>query len=114
MTAPLHQFKAEFFKALAHPLRLAILDALRNGERTVTQLQNDTNADQSAISQQLAILRAKGFLEHRKEGTNVHYRVRDTEVYAFLDLGRRIFERQLQHSSELLTRLRSEPASLPG
>ncbi len=112
MNTPLHQFKAEFFKALAHPLRLAILDALRVGERSVSQLQYDTQSDQSAISQQLAILRSKGFLDHRKEGTTVLYRTRDLEVYAFLDLGRTIFERQLQHSSDLLGRIRNETSSL--
>jgi ArsR family transcriptional regulator len=112
MNSSLHQFKAEFFKTLSHPLRLAILDALREGERSVSQLQNATQADQSVISQQLAILRTKGFLDHRKEGTTVLYRARDLEVYAFLDLGRRIFERQLQYSSDLLGRIRNETASV--
>ena len=114
MNSPLRQFKAEFFKALAHPLRLAILDALRNGERSVSQLHANTSSDQSAISQQLAILRTKGFVDFRKEGTTVYYRTRDLEVYEFLDLGRRIFERQLEHSSDLLTRIRNEPAVLAG
>lgn len=113
MNKPLHRFKAEFFKTLSHPLRLALLDALRDGERSVSQLQTATNSDQSAISQQLAVLRNKGFLEYRKEGTSVLYQVRDTEVYTFLDLGKTIFERQLQHSSDLLERFRAESVVSP-
>lgn len=112
VNTPLHRFKAEFFKGLAHPLRLAILDALRHGERSVSQLQTDTGADQSAISQQVAVLRAKGFVDFRKDGTTVYYRARDLEVYEFLDLGRRIFERQLEHSSDLLGRIRDGTASV--
>ena len=112
MNTPLRQFKAEFFKALAHPLRLAILDALRHGERSVSQLQTDTSADQSAISQQVAILRAKGFVDFRKVGTTVYYRARDLEVYEFLDLARRIFEQQLEHSSVLLASIRSTPVQV--
>jgi DNA-binding transcriptional ArsR family regulator len=107
---PLHRFKAEFFKALGHPLRLALLDALRNGERSVTQLQAITAADQSSISQQLTVLRHKGFVEFRKVGTTTYYRVVDHEVYIFLDLGRSIFERQLQNSSYLLAHLREGQA----
>lgn len=107
MHSPFRRFKADFFKALGHPLRLAILDALRDGEQSVTQLQERMGTDQSSVSQQLAILRARGFIEFRKEGTTAYYRVRDLEVYAFLDLGRAIFERQLEHSGQVLEELRA-------
>ena len=108
MESALHKFKAEFFKALGHPLRLAILDALRAGEVSVGQLVEALGADQSSISQQLAILRQRGFVAARKEGTTVYYRSSDLEVYAFLDLGRQIFERQLAHSGQVLAQIRAE------
>jgi ArsR family transcriptional regulator len=107
MESPLHKFKAEFFKALGHPLRLAILDILREGEKGVSALQEALKVEQSTLSQQLAILRQRGFLEVRKEGTAVYYRTADPQVYAFLDLGRLIFERQLEQSGVLLGRLRA-------
>lgn len=107
MHAPFRRFKAEFFKALGHPLRLAILDALRDGESSVTELQERTGGDQSSVSQQLAVLRSRNFIEFRKEGTTAYYRVRDAEVYAFLDLGRAIFERQLERSGQLLEEIRT-------
>ena len=108
MESALHRFKAEFFKALGHPLRLAILDALRDGEVSVSGLQEALKVEQSTLSQQLSILRQRGFVETRKEGTLVFYRTADPQVYAFLDLGRSIFERQLSQSGVLLERIRAE------
>jgi len=110
MPTLLHRFKAEFFKALGHPLRLAILDMLREGEKSVTALCSELQADQSSISQQLAVLRQRGFVDTRKQGTTVFYRVADQEVYTFLDLGRAIFERQLAQSGALLEQIRVEEA----
>ncbi|WP_229838789.1 ArsR/SmtB family transcription factor, partial [Deinococcus piscis] len=69
MNQPIHQYKAKFFKALGHPLRLAILDVLRDGEKTVTQLQEMTGGEQASISQHLAVLRTNHFVTYRKEGT---------------------------------------------
>ena len=107
----LHQFKAEFFKGLGHPLRLAILDALRDGERSVTSLHEMLAVDQSTVSQQLSILRQRGFLFTRKQGTTVYYSTSDPELYVFLDLGRQLFERHLQRSNNLLVQLQTPTAS---
>lgn len=107
-TSTLHAFKAEFFKALSHPLRLAILDALREGEKSVGQLVAELGAEQPAVSQQLSILRQRGFVEPRKDGTVVFYSTTDPDVYAFLDLGRMIFERQLAQTGAVLAQLRKE------
>lgn len=106
MPSALHRYKAEFFKALAHPLRLAILDALRSGEKTVSALQEELGVEQSSLSRQLAFLRERGLLEARRQGALAYYRVRDPEVYAFLDLGRRIFQRHLEAERGRLEALR--------
>lgn len=112
MESPLHRFKAEFFKALGHPVRLAILDALREGEKSVGRLAEELGLEQPSISQQLSVLRQRGFVETRKEGTSIYYRTADPKVYAFLDLGRAIFERQLKTQSDLLSELQeSSPQS---
>jgi ArsR family transcriptional regulator len=73
---PVHGFKAEFFKALGHPVRLVILGHLRAGEKSVNELQALLGIDQSSVSQQLAILRNRNIVEARKEGTTVYYRAR--------------------------------------
>ena len=110
MTSQLHQFKAEFFKVLAHPLRLAILDAVKGGEKSVSMLKSELGVEQSTLSQQLGVLRRRGFVKARKEATMSFYSARDPEVYAFLDMGRRLFERQLQASSQLLESLQATGA----
>src|SRR5690348_10785843 len=91
----LGQFKAEFFKALAHPLRIAILDALRDGESTVNELCEKLDAEQSTLSQQLAVLRNRNIVIGRKEGLNVYYSVPDTTVFKLLDVAKQIFNNHL-------------------
>ena len=104
----LQSFKAEFFKALAHPHRIRILELLRAGERSVQELQARLDLDQSTVSQQLAVLRAKHVVVARKEGTTVRYAVRDPLVGDLLDVARRIFNNQLAGSQTMLRELRQE------
>ena len=104
----LQSFKAEFFKALAHPVRIRLLELLRHGERSVQELQAHLELDQSIVSQQLAILRAKNIVTARKEGTTVRYEVRDPLVGALLDVARRIFNNQLAGTQTMLRALRKE------
>ena len=104
----LQSFKAEFFKALAHPIRIRLLEVLRDGQRSVQELQARLDLDQSIVSQQLAILRAKHIVTARKEGTTVRYEVRDPLVGDLLDVARRIFNNQLAGSQTMLRELRQE------
>ncbi|WP_448544954.1 ArsR/SmtB family transcription factor [Roseiflexus sp.] len=105
MNDPVRRFKAEFFKALGHPVRLAILDHLRNGERSVNELQALLGCDQSTVSQQLSVLRNRGIVESRKEGTTVFYRVADPAIFRLLDVAREIFNNQLITTQEVLQQL---------
>lgn len=91
----LQGFKAELFKALGHPIRIRILELLRTGERTVSELQAQLEIEASSVSQQLAVLRARQLVVGRKEGTSVYYRVTDPQVFDLLDGARAIFDRQL-------------------
>jgi ArsR family transcriptional regulator len=104
----LQVFKAEFFKALAHPVRIRILEVLRHGERSVQELQGALGLDQATVSQQLAVLRAKHVVTARKEGTTVRYAARDARVGALLDVARAIFNTQLTGSQTMLKALRRE------
>src|SRR5207244_11166162 len=81
MPSQLTQFKAEFFKALAHPLRIAILDSLRDGEQTVAEISQQFGIEQTNASQQLAVLRNKNIIAARNGGTNVYYSVSDAPAY---------------------------------
>ena len=104
----LQSFKAEFVKALAHPIRIRLLEVLRGGERSVQELQTRLELDQSIVSQQLAILRAKNIVTARKEGTTVRYEIRDPLVGDLLDVARRIFNNQLAGTQTMLRALRQE------
>ena len=108
MNQAIHIFKADFFKTLAHPARLAILDHLRNGERSVNELKTLLEADQSTISQQLARLRNGNLVDTRKEGTTVYYSIRDPMIFQLMDVAREIFNRQLISHQELLQQLQEE------
>lgn len=102
--AQLQTFKAELFKGLSHPTRIRILELLREGEMSVSRLQLELGAEGSTVSQQLAILRMKNFVDTRREGTAIYYRLRDPQINDLLDAARRIFEAhviQLQSMTEV-------------
>jgi DNA-binding transcriptional ArsR family regulator len=108
----IHRFKAEFFKTLAHPARLAILEHLRAGEKSVNELQVLLDADQSTISQQLARLRSGNLVDTRKEGTTVYYSVRDPMIFELMDIAREIFNRHLISHQALLQQISDETDTL--
>ena len=98
----LRRFKAEFFKALAHPLRIRILELLRAGPLSVTQIQEATGAPASSVSQQLAVLRSRSILATERHGTTIIYRVPDPELFELLDAARSLFDIHLRQTIDLL------------
>lgn len=76
---------AGFFKVLAEPLRLKILHALYEGERTVNQIMEATGGNQANVSKHLRVLFDAGLLSRRKEGTNAYYRIADPLVFSLCD-----------------------------
>ena len=108
LVGELQRFTAEFFRALAHPVRIRILEALLTGERSVQELQDILRVDQPVVSQQLAVLRAKNIVAGRKEGTSVRYTVRDPLIADLLGVARRIFNNHLVGTQGLLRELQRE------
>jgi DNA-binding transcriptional ArsR family regulator len=104
----LQMFKAQFFRALAHPARIRMLEILVRGGRTVQELQEALALDQPSVSQQLAVLRHQGIVSAQKEGSSVRYALRDPLVGDLLDVARRIFDNRLDSSTGLLRELRRE------
>jgi DNA-binding transcriptional ArsR family regulator len=91
----IQQFKAEFFKALAHPMRIRILEVLSEGDRNVNELQSILGSEGSAVSQQLAVLRNKNVVTGLKEGTSVIYSLRDPLIKELLAVTKQIFDNHL-------------------
>jgi DNA-binding transcriptional ArsR family regulator len=107
---PIYVLKADFFRILGHPVRVRILELLRDGERTVGDLQGQLGLDSSGTSQHLGALRKQGLLESRREGTSVYYRVRDPRLFQLLEVARQILSSNLADTQALLDGLRETPA----
>ncbi len=73
-------------KTLAHPTRLGILYVLRDGEKTVCELQNLLNCSQSNISQHLGIMRDRHILHARRDANQVYYEVRNPSLFRLLEV----------------------------
>jgi ArsR family transcriptional regulator len=71
-----YEARAKIAKALAHPSRLMMLDALAEGERCVCDLTELVGADQSTVSKHLAVLKNAGIVEDRKDGVMTFYRLK--------------------------------------
>ena len=107
-TDELQAFKAAFFRALAHPVRIRILELLIKGEKSVQELQEVLGVDQPVVSQQLAVLRSTNIVSGRKEGVSVRYTVRDPLIGDLLNVARRIFNNHLVGTQDLLRQLQRE------
>lgn len=80
--------EARLFRALMHPARLTILEALRGGEQCVCHLEARLSYRQAYLSQQLAVLREAGLVRDHREGSNVYYWVAQPDVFTLLDTAR--------------------------
>ncbi|OIP88571.1 MAG: hypothetical protein AUK55_15920 [Syntrophobacteraceae bacterium CG2_30_61_12] len=74
------QHAAEVLRVVAHPVRLRIIDQLKNGERTVSELFQAIGTTQSYMSQQLGLMKAKGVVHARRDGNQVHYALTNLKV----------------------------------
>jgi DNA-binding transcriptional ArsR family regulator len=106
----LQTWKADFFKALAHPARIRILEHLRDGEKSAGEVLEALGLEQSNGSQHLAVLRNRGIVVARREGANVVYSVRDPMLYKILDLLREYFYEHLTEMRSMLEAL-GEPVT---
>ena len=107
-TTQLQTFKAQFFRALAHPVRIKIVEILVRGGRTVQELQEALGLEQPIVSQQLVVLRNQHIVAAQKEGLFVRYRLRDPLVGELLDVARQIFNNHLSNTRGMLRELQRE------
>ncbi|HEX6306648.1 MAG TPA: metalloregulator ArsR/SmtB family transcription factor [Longimicrobiales bacterium] len=98
LTPELLDLIADRFKVLGEPARLNILNSLRDGERTVSEIMEATGLGQANVSRHLQLLHGLGFLERRKDGLYVYYRLADNDVFTLCDLmcGRLARERDVR------------------
>jgi DNA-binding transcriptional ArsR family regulator len=104
----LQTLKAEFFRALAHPIRIRLLEVLASGEQNVQTLTERLGIDQPIVSQQLAKLRAAGIVTARKAATTVTYDLADARIADLLKIAKEILNAQLVGAQALLRELRRD------
>lgn len=105
MNRPIYQVKADFFKTLAHPARIRVLELLRDGERSVGSMVPDVGIEASHLSQQLAVMRRANLVHTRKEGSTVLYSVPDPRIFELLELAKSILTGSLTETRDLLVEL---------
>ena len=97
----LYQLHASVCKGLADPKRLLILNALRDGERSVTDLVDDLDIPQANVSQHLAVLRDRGLVTGRRDGQWVYYSLTSKKIVEAMDLLREVMNEQLGSATSL-------------
>ncbi|MFD4998542.1 ArsR/SmtB family transcription factor [Streptomyces buecherae] len=113
MSVPLYQAKAEFSRMLGHPVRIRVLELLRDGPLPVRELLAAIEVEPSVLSQQLAVLRRSGIVTSRRDGSTVVYALAGGDVADLMRAARRILTEMLAGRPELLDVLReAEPAKV--
>jgi DNA-binding transcriptional ArsR family regulator len=102
--APWQRFElqAEVVQGLAHPIRLAIADLLRNGEVCVCDIAAAVGAERSNVSRHLAVMARAGVVSTRKDGLKVFYRLRTPCILDFLACATRTLEHDLEQRARAL------------
>lgn len=104
----LRTFKAQICQALANPTRIAIVEALREGELSAGALLTQLGVEQANLSQHLAVLRAKHIVTSRKTGNQVYYALRDPILIQLLDLLKQYFSAHLNDTLVMLGEMDAE------
>ena len=98
----LYAREAELFQALGHPLRLHLLELLREGGRCACELQPELGVDQSTVARHLLTLKRAGVLRSRKEGVRVIYELADERVLEILELASQLIIDSMKERLEVL------------
>ncbi len=98
----LFELQSEVCKTLASPKRLEIINALKEGEKTVGELVEILGVPKANVSQHLAVMRLKGILRSRREGVNIYYQIANQKVVQACTLMREVLTEQMEERSKLI------------
>lgn len=96
------EIEADFLKALAQPMRLKILEVLKDGEKCVCKIYPAVGGEQSNISRHLILMKKAGILNSRKEGLMVFYSVRNPRIFEVLELVKELLRSQVEETHRAL------------
>jgi ArsR family transcriptional regulator len=97
-----YELHAEVCKTFGHPKRLLIIDTLRGGELAVSEISKKTGIDISNLSQHLHILRDKGLIARRREGTQIYYKLSHPNILKAYDLISEVLAKSISESHTIL------------
>jgi ArsR family transcriptional regulator len=97
-----HQLQADLISALAHPIRVAIVDLLKDGEVCVCEIAERICAERSNTSRHLAIMLRAGVVTTRKEGLQVYYSLQTPCIVNFLECASQAIEQNLKENTRAL------------
>ena len=98
----LFEKQAEIAKAIAHPLRIAIIDFLKDGEQCVCDIAEFVGSERSNVSRHLSVMVRAGILECRKEGLKVLYRLKAPCILQFFSCITGVLRQQAKENEKLL------------
>jgi DNA-binding transcriptional ArsR family regulator len=101
----LFKLKAELCKTFADPRRLMIINELRKGEKSVSDLVSALKTPQAVVSRHLAVLRHKGIVQTRREGVNIYYSLVNSRIVQACDIVQEVLMDQVARNKELAERL---------
>jgi len=103
-----YKIKADFLKVLAHPLRLQIIEFLKNGEQKVGTIAKKLGIPQSSLSRHLLLLREGGVLKSRQVGTIIFYDIEIRDIFKVLRPIAEMLRHKLQRTEKVLDSLGKE------
>jgi DNA-binding transcriptional ArsR family regulator len=101
----LFEKQAEIIKAAAHPLRIAVIDFLKDGEKCVCDIAEHIGSERSNVSKHLSIMVGAGILDCRKDGLKVIYRLKCRCILDFVGCVTQVLKHQAQENEKLLSTL---------
>ncbi len=101
----LYKLQAELCKTFADPKRLIIISALRNGEKSVGELEDVLQCPQAVVSRHLAILRHRGVVQARREGVSVYYSLTNPRIVEACDISRQVLLEQVARNKKIAEKL---------
>ncbi len=101
----IYEMHAEICKTLTSPRRLEIINLLRMGEKTVTELAQSMGVSQANLSQHLAVLRQRKIVTARREGQNIYYSISNPKILKACDTMREVLLEQLAKEEKLVNEL---------
>jgi ArsR family transcriptional regulator len=98
----LYEIHAQFCSTLSNPVRLQVIDCLREEEKSVGELARMAKTSQANMSQHLTVMRQRGIVKSRKKGATVYYQLTNPKILKAFDLLKRVLYENLKDDEELV------------